>query len=90
MLYFLLGVIKNGRLFLSFPTEEGYSLLIMSSESGAAGEQHRGFIKVDPEELKFNAFDLSSDGILSGLLVDDWQIKLVWWRTDKFLGDAFQ
>ena len=90
MLYSLLGVIKNGRIFLSYPMEGGYSILIMSSESGALGEQHQGFIQVDFDELQYNAFDLSADGILSGLLVDDWQVKLVWWRTDKFLGDAFQ
>jgi len=90
MLYSLLGVIKDGRIFLSFPVEGGYSILIMSSESGALGDQHQGFIRVDNEELQFNVFDLSEDGILSGLLVDEWLIKLVWWRTDKLMGDNLQ
>jgi hypothetical protein len=85
MPYSLLGIIRNERVFLSFPVEGGYSVLVMSLESGAAGEQRRGFIGVDNRELQFNVFDLSADGILSGLLVDDWQVKLVWWRTDKFL-----
>ena len=85
MLYSMLGVIKNGRIFLFFPVEGGYSILIIPSEPGALGEQHQGFIRVDDEELQFNVFNLSADGILSGLLVDDWQVKLVWWRTDKFL-----
>jgi hypothetical protein len=89
-LYSLLGIIKNGHIFLSFPVEGGYSILIMSSETGAAGEQYQGFIRVDNEELQFNAFDLSAEGILSGLLADDWQVKLVWWRTDKFLGEGIQ
>jgi hypothetical protein len=88
--YTLLGVVKDGRVFLSFPVEEGYSLLVLSSESGASGEQHQGFIRVNNEELQFNAFDLSADGILSGLLVDEWQVKLVWWRTDKFFGEGNQ
>ena len=90
MIYSLLGIMKNERIFLILPVEGGYSILIVSSESGALGEQHQGFIQVDNEELKFHVFDLSADGILSGLLVDDWQVKLVWWRTDKFLGEAFQ
>ena len=90
MLYSLLGVIKNGRMFFSFPVEGGYSLLVMSSESGSAGEQHQAFIRVDNNELEFNVFDLSAEGILSGLLADDWQLKLVWWRTDKYLGEAVQ
>ena len=85
MLCSLLGIVRNGRIFLSFPVEGGYSILVMPSEFGTTGEQRQGFIKVDNDELQFNAFDLSADGILSGLLVDDWQVKLVWWRTDKFL-----
>ena len=88
--YSLLGVMRNGRIFLYSPVEEGYSILIMSSESGLSGEQRRSFIRVDNDELHFNAFDLSEDGILSGLLVDDWQVKLVWWRTDRFLGEPSQ
>ena len=90
MFYSLLGVARNGRVFLSFPVEGGYSILIMSTETGLAEEQRQGFIKVDNEELQYNVFDLSSDGILSGLLLDDWQIKLAWWRTDKFLGETSQ
>ena len=87
MLYSLLGVIKNGRMFFFFPVEGGYSLLVMSSETGSSGDHHQAFIRVDNDELQFNVFDLSSEGILSGLLADDWQVKLVWWRTDKFLGE---
>ena len=90
MPYSLLGVTKNGEIFLTFPVEGGYSLLVMSSESGASGEQRQGFIQVANDELQFNVFDLSADGILSGLLANDWQVKLVWWRTDKFLGEASQ
>jgi hypothetical protein len=82
MLYSLLGVIRNGKVFLSFPVETGYALLILSSDSI---EQQRGFIRIDPEELQFNAFDLSAEGILSALLANSWEVKLVWWRTDKFI-----
>ena len=90
MLYSLTGVAKREQVFLSFPVDGGYSILVMPAESGASGEQHQGFIRVDDDELQFNVFNLSSDGILSGLLADDWQIKLVWWRTDKFLGEGSQ
>jgi hypothetical protein len=90
MPYSLLGVIKNGRIFLSFPVEDGYSILILSTESGSSIEQHQGFIMVDNRELQFNVFDLSAEGILSGLLVDEWQVKLVWWRTDKIFGEGAQ
>jgi hypothetical protein len=86
-LYTMLGVIKNGGVFFYFPVETGYSILFLNTNSGSHGEQRRGFIQVDNDELQFNAFDLSAEGILSALLVNDWQAKLVWWRTDKFLGE---
>jgi hypothetical protein len=84
LLYSMLGVIKGGRVFLSFPVEGGYSVLILSAGSR---EQRRGFIRVDGEELMFNTFYLSEDGILSGLLATNWEAKLVWWRTDRLAGE---
>ena len=85
MLYSLLGVLRNGKVFLYFPVETGYSILFLDT---VEQEQRRGYIKVDNAELRFNDFHLSSDGILSALLVDDWKAKLVWWRTDTFIGET--
>jgi hypothetical protein len=82
LLYSLLGVVKNGRVFLTFPVEDGYSIMILSTDPN---EQRRGFIQVLPEELEYNAFSISAEGILSALLATDFNAKLVWWRTDKFL-----
>jgi hypothetical protein len=84
LLYSMLGVIKANRVFLFFPVEGGYSILILSADSR---EQRRCFIQVDDEELQFNAFNLSEDGILSGLLANNWEAKLVWWRTDRLAGE---
>jgi hypothetical protein len=85
LLYSLLGVVKNDRVFCIFPVEEGYSIMILSTDPH---EQRRGFIRVTNEELQYNAFALSAEGILSALLATDFQAKLVWWRTDKFLEDG--
>jgi hypothetical protein len=82
LLYSLLGAIQNDRVFLAFPVEEGYSIMILSTDPH---EQRRGFIQVQPEELQFTAFAISGEGILSALLATDFNAKLVWWRTDKFL-----
>jgi hypothetical protein len=82
LLYSLLGVVENDRVFLAFPVEEGYSIMILSRDPR---EQRRGFIQVKPEELQFNAFAISAEGILSALLATDFNAKLVWWRTDQFL-----
>ncbi|MDR0588948.1 MAG: hypothetical protein LBG25_00210 [Spirochaetaceae bacterium] len=84
MFYSMLGIIENSKIFLYFPVEGGYSILILSSESQ---EQRRGFIQVDNEELQFNTFNLSSEGILSALLATEGEVRMVWWRTDELIGD---
>ena len=84
MPYSLIGITRSDRVFLSFPVPGGYSIRVMSLAEGAAGEQRRGFIEVDNRDMQFNAFDLSPDGILSAILANDWEVRLVWWRTDRF------
>jgi len=84
LLYSMLGLVREGGILLCFPDESGYAVLRMDSDGHG---QRRGFIKVDPSELRFNNFHLSPDGILSALLVDDWKINIVWWRMDKFVRD---
>ncbi|MDR2746055.1 MAG: hypothetical protein LBB77_01285 [Treponema sp.] len=106
MLYTMMGIVRGGGVFFSFPVEEGYSILILRRENRGEGalspsrpegqtvtpsaslEQRRGLIRVEREELYLNSFNLSGDGILSALLVSDFDVRLVWWRTDKILGEG--
>jgi hypothetical protein len=81
--YSMMGVIRDDKIFLSFPIETGYSLLILSSDSALGADHQQRTINVDNEELHFNIFNLSEEGILSALLLDDWQVRLAWWRTDR-------
>ncbi|MDR2740232.1 MAG: hypothetical protein LBB68_10445 [Treponema sp.] len=83
--YSLLGAVENDRVFLTFPVEGGYSIMIVSTDPH---EQRRGFIPVKDEELQYNAFNISAEGILSALLATGFNVKLVWWRTDKFLEEG--
>jgi hypothetical protein len=80
MFYSMLGVINEGKVFLSFPVDTGYSLLMLSAD-----EQRKGSIRVASDELEYNTFHLSDTGILSAMLVSDWDARLVWWRTDGFI-----
>ncbi|GHV86511.1 lipoprotein [Spirochaetia bacterium] len=82
--YAMLGVIRNSRVFLYFPVDGGYSLLVLTAGSK---EQRLGFIQVRNDELEYNTFNLSAEGILSGLLATEWDARLVWWRTDRLLGE---
>jgi hypothetical protein len=84
LFYFMLGVIKNDRVFLYFPVDGGYSLLVLTAGSD---EQRLGFIQVRNDELEYNTFNLSAEGILSGLVATNWDARLVWWRTDRLLGE---
>ncbi|MDR2663417.1 MAG: hypothetical protein LBC31_10525 [Treponema sp.] len=83
--YAMLGVIEDSRVFLYFPVDGGYSLLVLSA---GLRDQRLGFIQVRNEELEYNTFNLSKEGILSGLLATEWDARLVWWRTDRLLGDV--
>jgi hypothetical protein len=82
--YAMLGVIRDSRVFLCFPVDGGYSLLLLTAGSR---EQRLGFIQVKNDELEYNTFNLSAEGILSGLLATEWDARLVWWRTDRLLGE---
>jgi hypothetical protein len=102
MLYAMVGVVRGGGVFFSFPVDEGYSILILRREDRGDGEparpeaggavvpsasleQRRGLIRVEKDELYLNTFNLSGEGILSALLVSEFEARLVWWRTDKIL-----
>ena len=81
--YAMLGVIKDSSVFLYFPVDGGYSLLVLTAGSR---EQRLGFIQVKNDELEYNTFNLSNEGILSGLLATEWEARLVWWRTERLMG----
>jgi hypothetical protein len=81
-LYSFLGVMKDSKVFLSLPVQEGYSIMLLSPDPH---DQRRGFIQVKNDELEFNTFNVSADGILSAILATDFKAKIVWWRTDKLV-----
>ena len=83
--YNILGVARNGRALLYFPAEnDGYSLLYADIFSR---EHRRGFAQFSNNELRYNDFILSIDGILCDMLADNFSVKIVWWRTDRLMGD---
>jgi len=83
--YIMLGVSRNGKTLLYFPVDTGYSLLYVDTQSN---EQQRRNINFSNDEIRYNDFFLSAEGILSAMLADSYNIKLVWWRTDRLMGEA--
>jgi hypothetical protein len=43
-------------------------------------------IDIAPDELFYNNFYLSPDGVLCALLGTKYEARIVWWRFDKTLG----
>lgn len=82
-IYSFIGASKGGKFFFCAPDTGGYALLVLEAGSPA---QRVGFIRVDDDELAFNSFYLSEDGILSALLASEYEAKVVWWRTDRLVG----
>ena len=80
--YIMLGAAQNGKTLLYFPVDNGYSLLYADTNSR---EQRRGLIQFANHELRYNDFYLSAEGILCAMLADNYNVKLVWWRTDSFM-----
>ena len=83
--YSLLGVARNGKALLYFPVETGYTLLSVDSASRV---HRRGSINFSYDEIRYNDFFLSPEGILCAMLADNFNVKLVWWRTDRFMGEV--
>jgi len=84
LLYSMLGLTRNGGILLYFPIETGYAVLRMDSNGHG---QRRGLIELEAGETRFNSFHLSPEGILSALLADEWKVRAVWWRMDRFMAD---
>ena len=81
--HIMLGVARNGKALLYFPGEnDGYALLYINILSH---EQRRGNIHFSNAELRYNDFFLSADGILCAMLADNYNVKMVWWRTDRLM-----
>ena len=43
-------------------------------------------IDIAADELYYNAYYLSRDGVLSALLGTRYEARIVWWRFDKLMG----
>jgi len=82
--YNLIGIANGGKALLYFPVENGYSLLLVDLISR---EQRRSNIRFSNEELGYNDFFLSTEGILCAMLADTYNIKMVWWRTDRLMNE---
>jgi hypothetical protein len=85
LLYSMFASMNGGLVFFYYPIETGFSILLLATDGSY--EQRRGIINIGNDELMYGAFDVSDEGILSALLATNYEVKLVWWRTDKLARD---
>lgn len=78
-----LGVAGQRFFFISADEGSKNDLSIYDTVTHAVS---RYSIDISPDELYFNTFYLSGDGILCALLGTKYEARLVWWRFDKLLG----
>lgn len=81
--YGLLGVTAHNWCFLTTPLPDGYILELIDLQSNKI---YTRTLSVSPEELTYNAFNLSPDGILSAILAGNDQAAIVWWRANEIIG----
>lgn len=81
--YGLIGITANNWCFLTTPQSDGYILELIDLNSNKI---YTRTLTVSAEELVYNAFHLSQNGILSALIADNEQAQIVWWRTNEITG----
>ena len=77
-----LGVTDSGWFFFMTPVEGGYVVEIIQKNGQ---KLIRKILSVADDELVFNNFSLSKDGIITALLANEIEASVVWWRTDAVI-----
>jgi hypothetical protein len=83
--YELLGMDSRGFFFFLLPVEYNRYELLILAESGNV--KARCNINLEDSEIFIRILNISEEGILVGLLAFDEEVKIVWWRSDKLIGD---
>jgi len=85
VLHEFLGVAHGGFFFLMGPFgPDQYQLLVVDRQGVVIA---RPRISLQDREIFFRDFHLNRDGLLTAILVRDFQADVVWWRTDRLLED---
>lgn len=80
--YDFLGVTRSNWFFFIITTENGFSVeMIQPGEQNVLKRQ----FDVNHSEILYYSFSLSKEGIISALLADRENARIVWWRTDELL-----
>lgn len=77
-IYEMLGITENHHCYLITPQSGGYALEILDMKNYKV---YRRNLQVNFDEMVYNVFNLSKDGIISAILAEDRKANIVWWRA---------
>lgn len=80
--YDFLGATKNGWLYFIITTEQGFNVLMI--QPGTQYTLKRNLV-VDHKDVLYYSLALSSEGIISALLCEKENSRVVWWRADSLI-----
>lgn len=87
-LYEFIGSANGRNLFFMMPDEKNsYVIMIYNIPLHT---MKRISIAVSADEMFYNVFQLSNTGILSAIFASEFDARVVWWRTDKLIGEVRQ
>jgi hypothetical protein len=78
----LLGAAGRSLFFL-YADDDGRSFVSTFDRNSQASSRYR--IDIAPDELYYDSYFLSKDGVLCALLASKSEAKIVWWRFDKLI-----
>ena len=84
-LYEFAGVVKGPYFFLISPYEGTvYRLTILAGDGSLKG---RALIDFSDREIFFRSYQINPEGIFSAVVCGEYDAEVVWWRTDRLIGE---
>ena len=83
-LYQLIGTAAGGHLFFLSRQDNDITQLLIMRPNGRVVRRRN--LTIEDDEVVYKDFSLSAQGILTGLLALEDEVRIVWWRSDRLLG----
>lgn len=80
--YDFLGVTDSGWLFFIIADEEGYSIQMVQESGDRSIHRH---LEMDHRSILYSSISLSPEGIISMLVAEEDEARVLWWRTDSLI-----
>ncbi|MCI6664256.1 MAG: hypothetical protein PUH08_09220 [Treponema sp.] len=80
--YDFLGVTDSGWLFFIIADDTGYNIQMVQESGDTVLRRH---LDLDHHTTLYHSISLSPEGIISMLLAEEDEAKVLWWRTDSLI-----